>query len=94
MDLSRTGLRLLGVPRNQGIPFPSVPLLASTHNLQGPTLEEISKIFDGDDAVAHIDLAEIENIDLAEIEKEDRHGSDYDLKGGAVEHVESVRSSM
>ena len=61
-------------------------LPTATHTPQGPTLEEISKIFDGDDAVAHIDLAEIE--------KEDRHESDYDLKGGAVEHVESVRSSM
>jgi hypothetical protein len=27
---------------------------------KGPTLEEIARIFDGDDAVAHIDLAQVE----------------------------------
>lgn len=27
---------------------------------KGPTLEEISRIFDGDDAVAHIDMGVIE----------------------------------
>lgn len=26
----------------------------------GPTLEEIGKIFDGDDAVAHISMAQVE----------------------------------
>lgn len=27
---------------------------------KGPTLEEIARIFDGDDAVVHIDLAQVE----------------------------------
>lgn len=27
---------------------------------KGPTLEEIARIFDGDDAIAHIDLHEVE----------------------------------
>jgi hypothetical protein len=27
---------------------------------KGPTLEEIARIFDGDDAVAHIDLEQVE----------------------------------
>ncbi len=27
---------------------------------KGPTLEEIAKIFDGEDAVAHIDLQQVE----------------------------------
>jgi hypothetical protein len=27
---------------------------------KGPTLEEIARIFDGDDAVAHIDMYEVE----------------------------------
>lgn len=27
---------------------------------RGPTLEEIARIFDGEDAVAHIDMAQVE----------------------------------
>lgn len=33
---------------------------------KGPTLEEISRIFDGDAAVAHVDLAQIEKETQAE----------------------------
>jgi MFS family permease len=39
---------------------------------KGPTLEEISKIFDGDDAIAHIDLHQVEKeiqMDHAEHER-------------------------
>ena len=27
---------------------------------KGPTLEEVARIFDGDDAVAHVDITEVE----------------------------------
>ena len=38
---------------------------------KGPTLEEIARIFDGDDAVAHIDLDELEK-DLRERRRDGR----------------------
>ncbi|KAK7441267.1 hypothetical protein Landi51_10188 [Colletotrichum acutatum] len=38
---------------------------------KGPTLEEISKIFDGDDAVAHVDLTQVEKEIDANIHEED-----------------------
>lgn len=38
---------------------------------KGPTLEEIARIFDGDDAVAHIDLRQVEkDIHSAEHEED------------------------
>lgn len=38
---------------------------------KGPTLEEIAKIFDGDDAVAHVDLTQVEKEIDANIHEED-----------------------
>lgn len=42
---------------------------------KGPTLEEIARIFDGDDAVAHIDLDQVEKeIRVAEHDEDIAHG--------------------
>ncbi len=38
---------------------------------KGPTLEEIARIFDGDDAIAHIDIAQVEKeLNAAEHEED------------------------
>jgi hypothetical protein len=50
--------------------------------IQGPTLEEISRIFDGADAVAHVDVAALEK-DIAE----DRLDSIGEEKGPRVEET-------
>jgi hypothetical protein len=38
---------------------------------KGPTLEEIARIFDGDDAIAHIDLQQVEKDIYANPEHDD-----------------------
>jgi hypothetical protein len=44
---------------------------------KGPTLEEIARIFDGDDAVAHIDFEQVEKeIQIAQHDETQRKGSD------------------
>lgn len=50
---------------------------------KGPTLEEIARIFDGDDAVAHIDLHQVEK---------DIHNADQDddLNNIPVEYEKSA----
>jgi hypothetical protein len=45
---------------------------------KGPTLEEIARIFDGEDAVAHIDLAQVEKETSLT-----RHESNFDDKAFA-----------
>lgn len=40
---------------------------------KGPTLEEIAKIFDGDGAVAHVDLRQVEKeMEITTIEREEK----------------------
>jgi len=48
---------------------------------KGPTLEEISKIFDGDDMVAHIDINQVEK---------ETSMATYDEKSAAVERIHAV----
>lgn len=45
---------------------------------KGPTLEEIARIFDGEDAIAHVDLHEVE--------KDINHRVSLDAEKGGVQH--------
>jgi sugar porter (SP) family MFS transporter len=51
---------------------------------KGPTLEEISRIFDGDDAVAHIDLEQVEKEIRATEHEEDINARDMATEKSAV----------
>lgn len=46
---------------------------------KGPTLEEVAKLFDGEDAVAHVDMRTVE--------KEIEHGNVETVGGGSGEKV-------
>lgn len=84
MDLRRARLRLLCLPRNQGMyPHLSPHEAVADYIFQGPTLEEISRIFDGDDAVPHVDMHAIEK--GVHSEHLDNLGSEK------TPHVEQVR---
>lgn len=50
---------------------------------KGPTLEEIARIFDGDDAVAHIDLAQVEKETQIARQEEDVNGDMRNRKSSA-----------
>lgn len=49
---------------------------------KGPTLEEIARIFDGDDAIAHIDIRQVEK-EVA-INEHNEHRDDRDEQGRPI----------